>query len=164
MASISETKLPRANLRPFLTPFTKPHTPHPLHYWLTLSSLCSLWGCLENRYQIGAKSTPNYRCWHWFGISRFQSQIWSQISAKSTPNFRCWYWFGISWFQPQNWCQIKANNRNFVQELALIWLGKLKFPHWYQIHAKSAPNFWCWHRPFFGTCIFIRYWFWFGTA
>ena len=33
MASISKTKPCRANLRPILTPFTKPHTHHFQHYW-----------------------------------------------------------------------------------------------------------------------------------
>ena len=47
MASISKTKPCRANLRSILTPFTKPHTHHYQHYWLTLSSLHSLWGYLK---------------------------------------------------------------------------------------------------------------------
>ena len=44
MASILKTKPRRANLRPILTPFTKPHTPHSQHNWITLNSLHSLWG------------------------------------------------------------------------------------------------------------------------
>ena len=33
-ACILKTKPCRANLRPFLTPFSKPHTLHQQHYWL----------------------------------------------------------------------------------------------------------------------------------
>ena len=39
IASISKTKPLRANLRPILTPFTKPHTLCPQHYWLVKISL-----------------------------------------------------------------------------------------------------------------------------
>ena len=64
MASISETKPCRANLRPILTPFTKPHTHHSQHYWLTLSSLHSLWGYLKSRCHIVAS---NDQCQQLYG-------------------------------------------------------------------------------------------------
>ena len=102
MASISKTKHSRANLRPFLTPFTKPHTPRPLHYWLTLNSLHSLWGYLNTDTKSVPNQTPNFRCWHQFGISWFQSQHWYQINTNNRKlvagliqTFWCWHWFGL---------------------------------------------------------------------
>ena len=71
MVSISKNKPHRANLRPILTPFTKPHTHHSQHYWLTLSSLHSLQTNFDQPVRLGTRGV---------GFSK-GGQNWPQICS-----------------------------------------------------------------------------------
>ena len=104
MASISKTKACRANLRPILTPFTKPHTHHSSHYWLTLSSLHSLWGYLKSHCHIVAS---NDQCQQLYGNRMAMMYPHCQIVASNDqcqPLYSNW----MAMINP--YCHIVASN------------------------------------------------------
>ena len=137
MSSISKTKPCRANLRPNLTPFTKPHTNHSQHYWLTLSSLHSLWGYLNSHCHIVAS---NYQCQQLHGSWMAMMHLHCHIVAS---NDQCQQLHG-------NWmakmcpnCHIVASNdqcSNFVATDISFWqcqrvIAKLLPCHCWYIHC-----------------------------
>ena len=73
-------KASRTNLRPILTPFTKPHTHHSQHYWLTLSSLHSLWGC--HCYIVASNDQYQQHYGNWMTMMHLHCHI-------VASNYRC---------------------------------------------------------------------------
>ena len=117
MASISKTKPCRANLRSILTPFTKPHTHHYQHYWLTLSSLHSLWGYLKIQQLHG----------NWMAMMHPHSHIVAS-NDQLQPLHGNW----MAMMHPH--CHIVASNDQ-CQQLHGNWMA-MKHPH-YHIVANN---------------------------
>ena len=134
MASISKTKPCRANLRPILTPFTKPHTHHSQHYWLTLSSLHSLWGYLNSHCHIVAS---NYQCQQLHGSWMAMMHLHCHIVAS---NDQCQQLHGNWMAKMCPHCHIVASNDQ-CQKLHGNWMAKM-FRHCHIISSNDqCSNF-----------------------
>ena len=137
MAFISETKPRRANLRPILTPFTKPHTHHSQHYWLTMSSLHSLWGYLNSHCHIVAS---NYQCQQLHGSWMAMMHLHCHIVAS---NDQCQQLHGNWMAKMCPHCHIVASNdqcSNFLTTDISFWqcqrvIAKLLPCHCWYIHC-----------------------------
>ena len=134
MASISKTKPCRANLRPNLTPFTKPHTLHSQHYWLTLSSLHSLWGC--HCYIVASNDQYQQLYGNWMAMMHPHCHI-------VASNDQCQQLYGNWMAMMHPHCHIVASNdqcSNFVATDISFWqcqrvIAKLLPCHCWYIHC-----------------------------
>ena len=79
--SISKTEPRRANLRPFLTPFTKPHTLHVHYNWINKIQFGGHWG----RGCSITISNYDQKLWSAIMISNYNQQLPSAIAISKIP-------------------------------------------------------------------------------